>query len=181
MLLFCVYHIKEQRSRNHTTGTGKKMDSELFKHLFIPLHSRLYSQAIKMLGNQAEAEDALQILFLKLWERRELLHDIKDRWAYCSTMLANICNDRWRKIPVQESEEAANAIPDERNTTYEITDFENFTKQYINRLPDIQKRVMIMRMEGASTEEIEDATGLSATNIRTILSRVRQQLKKFYK
>ena len=134
-----------------------------------------------MLGNQAEAEDALQILFLKLWERRELLHDIKDRWAYCSTMLANICNDRWRKIPVQESEEAANAIPDERNTTYEITDFENFTKQYINRLPDIQKRVMTMRMEGASTEEIEDATGLSATNIRTILSRVRQQLKKFYK
>ena len=96
-------------------------------------------------------------------------------------MLANICNDRWRKIPVQESEEAANMIPDERNAIYEITDFENFAKQYINRLPDIQKRVMIMRMEGASTEEIEYATGLSATNIRTILSRVRQQLKKFYK
>lgn len=136
---------------------------------------------MKLLGNHEEAEDAVQALYLKLWEQREGLHNIKDKKAYCSTILANICNDRWRKISKQHPEEPSVDIPDEQNNIYEAADFENFAKLFISRLPDIQQRVMLMRMEGAGTEEIEKITGLSATNIRTILWRVRQQLKKFYK
>lgn len=157
------------------------MDSELFKQEYLPMHRSLYSQAMRLLGNREEAEDAVQVLYLRLWEQREELHNIKDKKAYCSTILANICNDRWRKISRQHYEEPNEDIPDEQNNIYEITDFENFARLFISRLPDIQQRVMLMRMEGAGTEEIEKITGLSATNIRTILWRVRQQLKEFYK
>ena len=56
-----------------------KMDSKLFKEEYLPLHNELYSQAIKMLGNREEAEDAVQSLYLKLWERRNELRNIKDK------------------------------------------------------------------------------------------------------
>lgn len=157
------------------------MDSKLFKEEYLPLHRELYSKAIKMLGNREEAEDAVQHLYLKLWELRKELHNIKDKRAYCHAILTNICNDRWRKLSKQYSEELNEDIPDEQNDIYETADFENIARLYISRLPNIQQRVMLMRMEGATTEEICHTTGLSETNIRTILWRVRQQLKKLYR
>ena len=157
------------------------MDSKQFKEEFLPLHRGLYSQAMKMLGNREEAEDAVQSLYLKLWEQRNKLHSIKDKKAYCHTILSNICNDRWRNLSKQYPEELNEDIPDEQNNIYEATDFENTTRLYISRLPEIQRRVMLMRLEGASTDEICHATGLSETNIRTILWRVRQQLKRLYR
>ncbi len=157
------------------------MDSKLFKEEYLPLHRGLYSQAMKMLGNREEAEDAVQSLYLKLWEQRNKLHSIKDKKAYCHTILSNICNDRWRNLSKQYPEELNEDIPDEQNNIYEATDFENTARLYISRLPEIQRRVMLMRLEGASTDEICHATELSETNIRTILWRVRKQLKKLYR
>lgn len=157
------------------------MNSKQFKEEFLPLHRGLYSQAMKMLGNREEAEDAVQSLYLKLWEQRNKLHSIKDKKAYCHTILSNICNDRWRNLSKQYPEELNEDIPDEQNNIYEATDFENTARLYISRLPEIQRRVMLMRLEGASTDEICHATGLSETNIRTILWRVRKQLKKLYR
>lgn len=157
------------------------MDSKLFKEEYLPLHRGIYSQAMRMLGNREEAEDAVQSLYLKLWELRNELHNIKDRQAFCHTIITNICKDRWRELSKQYSEELCEEIPDDRNDIYEAADFENIARLYINRLPDIQRRVMLMRLEGASTNEICQTTGLSKTNIRTILWRVRQQLKKIYR
>ncbi|MBQ8727371.1 MAG: RNA polymerase sigma factor [Oscillospiraceae bacterium] len=157
------------------------MDSKLFKEEYLPLHRGLYSQAMKMLGNREEAEDAVQSLYLKLWEQHNKLHSIKDKKAYCHTILSNICNDRWRNLSKQYPEELNEDIPDEQNNIYEATDFENTARLYISKLPEIQRRVMLMRLEGATTDEICHATGLSETNIRTILWRVRKQLKKLYR
>lgn len=157
------------------------MDSKLFKEEYLPLHRGLYSQAMKMLGNREEAEDAVQSLYLKLWEQRNKLHSIKDKKAYCHTILSNICNDRWRNLSKQYPEELNEDIPDEQNNMYEATDFENIARLHISKLPDIQRRVMLMRLEGATTDEICQTTGLSETNIRTILWRVRQQLKRLYR
>lgn len=162
-------------------GKHYKMDSKQFKEEYLPLHRELYSQAMRMLGNREEAEDAVQSLYLKLWERRNELHNIKDKKAYCKTILANICNDRWRNLSKLYSEELNEDIPDEPNGIYDAADFENIARLYISRLPEIQRRVMLMRLEGAATNEICHATGLSETNIRTILWRVRKQLKKLYR
>lgn len=163
------------------TGKHYKMDSKQFKEEYLPLHRELYSQAMRMLGNREEAEDAVQSLYLKLWERRNELRNIKDKKAYCKTILTNLCNDRWRHLSKLYSEELNDDIPDEQNSIYDAADFENIARLYISRLPEIQRRVMLMRLEGASTDEICHATGLSETNIRTILWRVRKQLKKLYR
>lgn len=187
IFLFFTSHLQRgtdlitQQYRQAYKRRHNKMDSKLFKQEYLPLHRGLYSQALKMLGNREEAEDAVQSLYLKLWEQRKELYNIKDKKAYCHAILANICTDRWRKISKQCHEELNDEIPDEPNNIYEASDFEDIVRRHINRLPDIQQRVMLMRMEGADTDEICKTTGLSETNIRTILWRVRQQLKKLYR
>ena len=156
------------------------MTPEEFKKEYLPLHRRLYALALKLLGESSEAEDAVQTLYTKLWEKRTQLNNVKAPWSYCARTLTNICSDRWREINRQATEDIDENIPDVWNVDYEVTDFANFAKQYIAQLPRKQRLVILMRTQGASTQEITKLTGLSNTNIRTILSRVRKELKKHY-
>lgn len=157
------------------------MTAEDFKIQYLSLHRRLYALALKALGNSDEAEDAVQTLYLRLWERRELLQEVKERWSYCAKALTNICNDKMCAAGKENYTALNEDIPGPAGNDFETADFERFIRFYIARLPDKQQTVMQMRMQGATTEEIMDATELSATNVRTILSRVRMELKKLYK
>ena len=157
------------------------MTAQCFKERFLSLHAELYRVAYKLMGDKAEAEDAVQTLYMRLWERRMHLNEVGDDRAYCHKMIENICCDRWRCIARDTDEVLLENLPDESAAAYEIDDFEHFALQYINDLPEVSRRVMKMRVAGATTDEIVNHTGVSATNVRTILSRVRQKLKEFYK
>ena len=158
-----------------------EMTATIFKERYLSLHAELYQAAYKLMGDKAEAEDAVQTLYMRLWERRALLKKVDDDRAYCHKMIENICCDRWRSIARDTDEILLDDVPDESSAVYEIDDFERFARQYINDLPEVSRRVMKMRVAGATTDEIVNHTGVSATNVRTILSRVRMKLKTFYK
>ena len=158
-----------------------EMTAQRFKERFLSLHAELYRVAYKLMGDKAEAEDAVQTLYMRLWERRVHLDEVGDDRAYCHKMIENICCDRWRCIARDTDEVLLEDVPDEGTVVYEIDDFEHFALRYINELPEVSRRVMKMRVAGATTDEIVNHTGVSATNVRTILSRVRLKLKKFYK
>jgi RNA polymerase sigma-70 factor (ECF subfamily) len=58
-------------------------------------------------------------------------------------------------------------------------------RHLINRLPENQRQVLRLRgIEDCSIDEIEQITGLSAVNIRVLLSRarkiIREQFEKYY-
>ena len=54
-----------------------------------------------------------------------------------------------------------------------------FRSSLIEKLPEQQKEVMKLRhYSECSMEEIVDLTGISATNVRTILSRARKKIKE---
>ena len=74
------------------------MTNTEFKRRFLPLQKMLYREAFRMLCDSFEAEDAVQNLYLKLWERKDELKNIVAPEAYCRTLLKNICIDRWRVI-----------------------------------------------------------------------------------
>lgn len=157
------------------------MTAAQFKERFLSLHARLYDIALKYLGESNEAEDAVQTLYMHLWEKRSQLTTVKDEWAFSKRAMQNLCCDRWRALTRNTSTAIDDEIPDNSGCPYEAADFEEFVSNYIKRLPTVPQRVMKMRMQGATTEEITSATGLSASNVRTTLSRVRQELRKFYK
>lgn len=159
------------------------MTAEQFKKRFVCIYPKLFALAVANIGNSEDAKDVMQSLYLKLWERRDELAGVDNDIGYCKTMLINICRDRWRsKIlePEWAAEEEVTVVDDAMVQGIEADDIRIKIEQFIARLPQKQKRIMTMRMQGATTEEIIEATGLSVENVRTILSRTRQLIREYY-
>ena len=49
------------------------MDAREFKQRYMPHHQVLYRVAYHLTGNEQDAEDLLQDLYLKLWQKRDNL------------------------------------------------------------------------------------------------------------
>lgn len=148
----------------------------------MPLQQTLYSEAYRMLCDRFEAEDAVQNLYVRLWEQKEGLDLLDSPEAYCRTVLRNICIDRWRRMRARDGDvelveeiAEANAPPDvEREEAAE------FLEHFLANLPERAQRVMRMAMRGDKAEEIAEVTQLSVGNVRTIVSRIRQRFKELY-
>ena len=153
-----------------------------FKKRFLPLQPMLYREAMKVLCDRFEAEDAVQNLYIKLWELKDELGNLLSPEAYCRKLLKNICIDRWRVIRMHEvsDELLADNIVADSPPDIERREAGEFLEKFLAALPELQRRVMLMRMNGCGFDEIESVTGLSQVNIRVIVSRVRKKFREFY-
>ena len=148
----------------------------------MPLQQMLYREAYRMLGDRFEAEDAVQNLYMRLWEQKERLDDLVSPKEYCLRALKNICIDRWRRMRARDEEvdfveeiSEANAPPDtEREEAEEIIE------HFLATLPERQQRVMTMQMQGNSIEEIAEVTELTEGNVKVMLSRIRKRFRELY-
>lgn len=158
------------------------MTAEQFKKRFIHIYPKLFAVALANIGNSEDAKDIMQSLYLKLWEKREELEGIENDVGYCRVMLLNICRSRWRSMALEPEHKAVEVDVADDCTLQgiEADDIKEKIEQFIARLPDKQRRIMTMRMQGATTDEIIEATGLSVENVRTILSRTRQLVREYY-
>ena len=154
-----------------------------FKKRFLPLQKMLYREAFRLLCDSFEAEDAVQNLYLKLWEKKEELNTVLAPEAYCRTILKNICIDRWRAMRSHEimSEVPSDDIVADSPPDIEQREADECLEMFLAGLTQQHQRVMQMRMNGCSFEEIENVTGLSQANIRVIVSRMRKRFREFYK
>ena len=160
------------------------MDANDFKRRFLPYHQKLYRVAFRLMGNAQDAEDMVQETYLKLWKKREELPpDIGNMEAYCVTLTKNLCYDALRASRLEED----NRPPEELSVVHESDLFRevaardevNQVKRIIETLPKQQRQVIMMRdVNDCSMQEIEQATGLSAVNIRVLLSRTRKKIRE---
>ena len=73
------------------------MTSAQFNTVWLPLQGRFYRIAFYMLENEADAKDAVQDLFLKLWNLRDSLDIVREPFSYGALMLKNLCIDYIRR------------------------------------------------------------------------------------
>ena len=59
-------------------------DVENFKNTFLSMGRQMFAEAIRILGNAADAEDAVQDVYTKLWERRNDLENVKKPSCICA-------------------------------------------------------------------------------------------------
>lgn len=159
------------------------MDAECFKQQYLPCHEKLYRIAFRLLGNACDAEDMVQEAYLKLWNKRDELAEVKNPESYSVVILKNLCFDFLRSA----KDNIDNRAPEDLNiagetsvaTEIEIKDEFNRIKEVIFHLPRQQRQVMILRhVNDCSMEEIEKVTGLNAINIRVLLSRARKKIRE---
>lgn len=162
------------------------MNADTFKKRLLPFHRKLYCIAFHYLERKDEAEDMVQEAYLKLWERKEDLETITNIEAFAVKMVRNLCLDRIKSASFQTGRNEIGATYERASAdlseAYETTDDLLHVKQLIGKLPEQQKQVMQLRhIKECSVEEIEHITGLTAVNIRVLLSRARKQIQEQFK
>lgn len=159
------------------------MDADTFKRVFIPYHQKLYRIAYRIVQDAASAEDIVQDTFIKLWNKRDEMQSIDNTEAFAIIILRNTCLDHLRKTKNDRYTDYDTDMPETTSLSkqIEVQDEAEKIKYLINKLPDQQRQVMMMKhWDEYSDEEIEQATGLSAGNIRVILSRARKTIREQY-
>ena len=159
------------------------MDAREFKQRFMPHYKLLYRVAYQMTGNAQDAEDLLQDLYLKLWQKRDGLPDEAMKEAYLVKMIRNLFLEqrRIKRLDTSVDLKEAYSPPDDQSLDHQIDAKDEVQKMegLISELPEREAKIIKMHlMEERSYEEIEQDTGLSKGNIRIIVMRTRQKLKQ---
>ena len=161
-----------------------EMTREGFNELVRQHNRNLYGYAFRILRNQEEAEDAVQEVFIKLWNLGKKLDEYNSIGALATTMVKNFCIDqlRKRKHLVLEENIQQDFLKTDTASPYELMErreSENILDQIINQLPDIYKKVIELReIEGLSYEEIAARTAQNINTLRVTLSRARKKIKE---
>ena len=159
------------------------MDAREFKQRFMPHHQLLYRVAYHLTSNAQDAEDLLQDLYLKLWQKRDELPEEATRDAYLATMMRNLFIDQRRLKRLDASTELKNeeGPPDERSLDRQI-DARDEVRQIEGLISELSERdakiIQMHLIEDRTYEEIEHDTGLSQGNIRIIVMRTKKKLKQ---
>ena len=161
------------------------MELQEFKAKVLPLKDRLFRISLSMLKSMEEAEDTLQDVMVKLWDKREKLATYSSIEALAVTITKNQCIDKLKskkhknQLDVQEMELDSGFL-----TPYKSLELSENMKVMLNAfrtLPEQQRLLITLRdVEGYSYEEISEQTGLQVNNIRVGLSRARKAARAAY-
>ena len=159
------------------------MHLEYFKNEIFPLKDKLFRYAYSLLKDRAEAEDVVQEVFMRLWQKRDELINIKNIEAWNMTMTRNLTLDRIkvRKLKLRDLTNAENISeigsgPDQLIERSEVLAGIN---KLIDSLSEKQKQVIRLRdIEGYTYQEIGEIIGIDQNLVKVTLFRARENIRK---
>lgn len=159
----------------------KSGDEEAFTAIFRQYARLLFALAYRYLKSVEAAEDAVQFVFMRLWEKREVLDLSNGVRSLLYTMLKNYILNELRHQTV--TYEKLYAMAQNRSDSTEKTEMERMEqremelllRKYIGELPLQKKIICRMKLdEGLSNQEIADRMNIE---INTVKSHYTQAIK----
>ncbi len=162
------------------------MDAIEFKEKVLPLSQKIFRFAQRLLGNTHDAEDVIQDVWVKLWDRKDQLAEVKNIEAFAFRMTRNLCLDRIKLKKPQyydDREENAYRFDEADNNpdpgrSLELKDTMDKVSHIIGNLPEQQQTLLQLRdIEGMEYEEIAGIMGIEVNTIRVNISRARKKIR----
>jgi RNA polymerase sigma-70 factor (ECF subfamily) len=164
------------------------MNLEAFQTRILPAKNKLFRFAFRMLGSEAEAQDVVQEVFIKVWNGREQMSTVQNWEAWCMRLTKNLSLDRLRfkQRRATDSMNEGFDIHQETLSPHEAAELDESMQrisQLIAGLPEKQRQVMHLRdIEGYSYNEICEMLDLDMSQVKVNLFRARNAVReKFLK
>jgi RNA polymerase sigma-70 factor, ECF subfamily len=165
-------------------------DTHHFEAFMKAYQDMVYTTAVRLLGNEAEAEDISQEVFLKAYERFDELSSSPTAGGWLKTVARNLCLNhlsryraRWRFFSEMNSEEddkdyeAGLPDPVTQNIPTGESDRWLFLEEALKKLPDAQRIPLVLyHFEELPYEEISAHLHVSLSKVKTDIHRGRTAL-----
>lgn len=159
------------------------MSLQYYKENILPISDKLFRFAVRIVGDRSEAEDIVQEVMIKIWNKRKDWEFIDNMEAWCVKMTRNLSIDKLRsKHRRTQDIDGLFHLKDAAASPLEKAE-SNDTIQHISKLmlelPEAQRLVMQLRdIEELSYKEIMEQLDMTMPQVKTNLFRARNKIKK---
>ena len=165
-----------------------KGNEEAFRLIFERYHQRMWSFAMTLVKLSHVAEDIVQESFIKLWECRDMLSDIKKPDDFIFILVRNHALNSFRGLGREEKRKLRFREHLRQQSVYadywlEAEQATQILEQIIAQLPTQQQKVIrLSRDSGLSHQDIAEQLKISKTTVNKhlviALKTCREQLKR---
>ena len=162
--------------RRAASGDTKAFDVLVGRH-----EDKIFSLAMRMLGDRADALDATQDAFISAYRRAHSFKGDSAVGTWLSRIAINACKDLIRKKARWDARDRTH-ITDESEGSRDLED--DVARRIdlaaaLDRLPDEYREAVVMHdLGGVSYEDIATAAGVPIGTVKSRISRGRKQLAK---
>jgi RNA polymerase sigma-70 factor (ECF subfamily) len=168
-------------------------DAQQFEAFMQQYQNMVFSTAIRLLANVAEAEDVAQEVFLRAYQHFAELRESPTAGGWLKKVATNLSlnhlsryRSRWTffselfaRGQEEEGEPLEFAAPDDIGRTLEDTDRNQLVEQALQKLPASQRVPLVLyHLEGLKYEEIAAKLSVSLGKVKTDIFRAREALRK---
>jgi len=163
----------------------KEGDQRAFNYFYEQHSLIIYRRLKKMVKIDTLADEFLQDVFVKLWEKRHLIDPEQSLKAYLHLIAQNLVFDFYRKLAREArlQEEVKLTFSEFHNPIQEDFYFKETTdvlQKAINNLPAQQKLVFTLcKIQGKSYEEVGRDLGISTSTINGHIVKATKSVKTF--
>lgn len=164
----------------------RKGKAECLQKLFHKYHHALYYHALDFVKSPQQAEDIVQEVFVKVWEKRNQLKPELSFKAYLFCITKNHVINQLQKI---SREMKAKQYITHHTVTYHnqaeeqviYADYEAIAQKALNELPAKRKMVFTLhRIEGRKYDEIAAQLNISKNTVRDHVVKAEKSIKEYF-
>lgn len=181
---------QDQTSLSHLIERAASGDTVAFEQIMIHSQHRVMAMTWRMLGNEADARDASQEVFLRVYKYLRRFKQDQDFFAWLYRITVNVCRDiakkrqhhsEWFMSLAAGAEEGAFTVPAEQEDAEEAL-MHREQRELVGRamatLPDKERASIVLRdVEGLPTDEVARIMKSSSTTVRSQISSARKKIK----
>jgi len=155
-----------------------------FAELFEAHFRRLYRYLNRLSGDPELAADVAQEAFIKLYGRGSL-PDAPEAWliSVAMNLFRNADSTRRRRLRLMTPARGESVLgdpPAAPDDTVEAEDSRLRVRRVLDRMPEREQRMLLLRAEGYSYRDIASALHLNERSVGALLARARRAFRETY-
>ena len=167
-------------------------DTAAFEQIMIHSQQRVMAMSWRILGNEADARDASQEVFLRVYKYLRRFKQDQDFFAWVYRITVNVCRDllkkrqheseRFRALDGDSSEEMLEIpfVHEDAEQTLIQAQRRELISRAIATLPFKERASIVLRdVEGLSTDEVARVLKSSSTTVRSQISSARRKIRDY--
>jgi RNA polymerase sigma factor (sigma-70 family) len=176
--------MREPNERTTHLSCAEDMTS-LFTGIYNHYHRKVQDTAFHICRCTITSEEIAQEVFVKLWIKKELIHEIKDLDAWLFMMARNLSIDHLRKHKLEQlvfKDYALIHAKDICAEEYEAKEMQRVMMEAVEQLHPQQRRVYLLkRYYGWKRERIATQLSISENTVKATMQKALCSVKKYVK